>query len=112
MKKLRKATFDPLLNQTFAVRPDDNRTIPVKLASITQRDLNAQFENFTLNFDPLDDASALPDGNYLLENEQLGQAMIFISATPAIGPEPGRFYYEAVFNVYIGDDGNRGQITV
>lgn len=105
MGTLRKATFAPLVHQSFAIRLDDDRSIPLKLTSITTRDLSAQFESFTLNFDPLDGAAALPDGSYLLENEQLGQATIFISPTPDVGPEPGRFYYEAAFNVYIGDDG-------
>lgn len=105
MDPLRKATFAPLLNQTFTVRLGDGRRIPLRLATIDDREMDRHYESFTLNFDPPDGAAALPDGTYLLENDRLGEAMIFLSPTPAPGPAPGRYYYEAVFNVYLGDGG-------
>lgn len=105
MRTFSKADFEPLVDQAFSVRLDGQRTIPLKLASITANEMHRDFESFTLNLDPLDGSAALPDGTYVLHNEQWGEAAIFISATPAAGPEPGRYYYEAVFNIFIGDDG-------
>lgn len=106
MGKLRKANFAPLVNQIFHIHPGDGRTIPVKLASITSHNMSPHYESFTLNFDLCEDQAALPDGSYLLENENFGQAVIFISPTPGGVPDPRVYYYEAVFNVYIGDEGN------
>jgi hypothetical protein len=104
MAKLRKATFAPFVNQIFNLRPPDGRTIPVKLVSITSSHMADQYESFTLNFDTTGDEPALPDGSYLMENEDFGQAVIFISPTPGGVPDPRIYYYEAVFNVYIGDE--------
>ncbi len=102
---LRKATFAPLVNQRFLIRPNEASAIPVILSSITTQQVNDQYESFTLNFDLIEDSAALPDDSYLMENEQLGQAVIFISPTHAGTPDPRKYYYEAVFNVYIGADG-------
>lgn len=105
MDTLRRATFAPLVGQTFTLRPGDGREIPLRLADIADGNIGRRYESFTLNFDPPDDATALPDGTYLLANEQLGEVAIFISPTPDGGPTPGGYYYEAIFNVYIGSDG-------
>lgn len=105
MQTFSKADFEPLVDQTFSVRVDGQRAVPLRLASITTNKVQHDFEAFTLNLDPLDDSPALPDDTYRLHNEQWGEADIFISATPTAGPKPGCFYYEAVFNIYIGNDG-------
>ena len=103
MSAHRMATFSPFIDQTFVVRLGDERTVPLKLTSITSNESGGQYESFSLNFDPLDaGAAVLPDGSYLMEHERLGKTVIFISPTPDGGPKPGRYYYEAVFNVYIG----------
>ena len=106
MTKLRKESFAPFVNQVFTICLADDRTISIKLSSITTRDANDQYESFILNFDPPEGEPALPDGSYLVENEKFGQAVIFISPTPAGGPDPGKYYYEAVFNVYIDLEGD------
>ena len=104
MAKLRKATFAPCINQIFTIRLNDGRKIPVKLTSITSHNIADQYDSFTLNFDPCEDETALPDGSYVMENENFGPAVIFISPTPAGVPDPRRYYYEAVFNVFIGTE--------
>jgi hypothetical protein len=104
MAKLRKANFSPLVNQIFNIRLNDGRIIPLTLANITTCHISDHYESFTLNFDAPKDETALPDGSYLLENEDFGQAVIFISPTPGGVPDPRIYYYEAVFNVYIGDE--------
>ena len=106
MDKLRKAHFEPFVNQIFHIRLQDGRIIPVKLASITTCHISDRIESFSLNFDPPPGEAALPDGSYLMENENFGQAVIFISPTPAGVPDPRIYYYEAVFNVFI-DAGER-----
>ena len=106
MAKLRKATFMPLVKQTFTIRLNDGRMIPVTLASITTSNISPQYESFTLNFYPPEGEPALPDDSYVLANENLGEAVIFISPTHAGVPDPNKYYYEAVFNVYIGDEDN------
>jgi hypothetical protein len=102
--KLRKESFAPFVNQVFTICLTDDRTISIKLSSITTRDANDQYESFILNFDPSEGELALPDGSYMVENAQFGQAVIFISPTPAGGPDPGKYYYEAIFNAYIGPE--------
>jgi hypothetical protein len=104
MAQLRKGNFEPFVNQIFTIRSPDGRTIPVKLVSITTGQISHRYESFTLNFDPPPDAAALPDDSYVLENEEFGQAVIFISPTPTGLPVPPGYYYEAVFNVYLGDE--------
>jgi hypothetical protein len=104
MTKLRKATFTPFVNQIFHIRLHNDRKIPVKLVSITSNHISHHYESFTLNFDPPENETALPDDSYLLENADFGQAVIFISPTPGGVPDPRKYYYEAVFNVYIGDE--------
>jgi hypothetical protein len=111
MPKLRKAAFVPLVNQIFHIHPGDGRRIPVKLASITSHNMSPLYESFTLNFDPPPGEAALPDDSYLMENETLGQAVIFISPTPGYVPDPRIYYYEAVFNVYIGEEDEAGSRT-
>lgn len=98
--------FEPFINQIFTIRPNEELSIPVKLSSITTRHMNDQYESFTLNFDPPEDAASLPDNSYWIENEDFGKAIIFISATHAGTPDPRKYYYEAVFNVYICTDDN------
>jgi hypothetical protein len=104
MAKLRKTNFEPFIKQIFNIRLPEGRIIPVKLASITTAHISDYYESFSLNFDAPADAAALPDGSYVLENEGFGQAIIFISPTPTGLPHPPRYYYEAVFNVYLGDE--------
>jgi hypothetical protein len=107
MGKLRKTDFLPFINQVFTIRPNDGRMIPVKLASITTCHISDQYECFTLNFDPPDGETALPDGSYIMENDNFGPAVIFISPTPTGEPDPRKYYYEAVFNVFIGPEDKR-----
>ncbi len=115
MATFSKAIFESLVNQVFTLYTGDNRTITLLLESITSSHISDLFESFTLNFEPPANEAPLPDGSYLMENENLGQAVIFISATHAGVPDPQRYYYESVFNVLVEEpslssplDGSKG----
>jgi hypothetical protein len=103
MALLRKAAFEPLVGQKFFVIKPDGHKISVTLTGIEDNQHIKNYESFHLTFEPTENDAPLPDNSYLFENEQLGEELIFISATPTATPDPGSYYYESVFNVYIGD---------
>lgn len=104
MMKLSKAVFEPLVNNTFTLQTRDGQTIALQLTGITSRQMSARYESFALNFDPPQGEAPLPDDSYLMESEGFGPAWIFISATHAGLPDPHRYYYESVFNIFIEEN--------
>jgi hypothetical protein len=102
MTLLRKAAFEPLVGQEFFVTKPDGYKISVTLTGIEENHLMKDYESFHLTFEPAENESPLPDNSYWIENDRFGKALIFISATPTVSPDPGAYYYESVFNVYLG----------
>jgi hypothetical protein len=104
MTRFKKAVFEPLVGQIFFVtRPDGNKTT-LTLTSIEDGHHIEDYESFHLIFEPSENELPLPDNSYLLENEKFGKEPVFISATPTADLDPGSYYYESVFNVYVGDN--------
>lgn len=104
MSQLRKAVFVPLVGKVFFVTKPDGSTTSVELTGIEENDRMKDYESFHLTFKPAEKEPPLPDDSYLFESETFGKERIFISATPTTNPDPESYYYESVFNVYIGDD--------
>lgn len=100
MSILRKAMFEPLIGQTFLLQKEDGSHIPLVLKSIDPLNVMSNYESFCLNFKAPEGEPALPDNSYLIENDQLGRKILFISATPTSDPNPNDYYYESVFNIY------------
>jgi hypothetical protein len=105
MTKFSKAVFEPLVNKNFTLQRKDGQTIKLRLADINTRQMSARYESFILNFDPPQGEAPLPDDSYVMEAEGFGPALIFISATPDGLPDPGSYYYESVFNIFIEENG-------
>ena len=99
MAKFNKSVFEPLVEKTFTVQISEGQAIPLRLASITSRQISPLFESFSLNFDPPQGVPAVPDNSYLMAAEGFGPELIHISATHAGTPDPNVYYYESVFNV-------------
>ena len=102
MAKLRRSTFEPIVGQRFVLHKPNGGTLNLLLESIDNAHPIEGYECFTLNFQAPEEESALPDNSYLVENDHLGQVSIFLSATLKPGPNPADYYYESIFNVYLG----------
>ena len=103
MSEFRKAMFEPLVGQTFFLHTPDGGRIALKLTSIEEFNNIKNYESFCLNFDVPRKEPALPDDSYVVENDQLGEKTLFLSATPTPDPDPNTYYYESNFNVFLKD---------
>ncbi len=107
LDKVTKETFEPFVNQTFALDLDGQGSVPLQLRSVTAHQTHPGYrrevpagatlrqEGFTLTFcGP--HHPALPQRMYSLEHKVMGKLeMMFL--VPVGEDENGR-YYEAVFN--------------
>ncbi|ABK97692.1 DUF6916 family protein [Pelobacter propionicus] len=100
--KFSKTLFESLVGKIFTVHLDGNHVLELRLANISTQQTASRYESFTLNFDPPPGTPALPDDSYLMAAEGFGPELIHISATHAGTPDPNVYYYEAVFNVFLG----------
>jgi hypothetical protein len=99
-----KTLFEPLVNKTFTMHIDAGQSIELRLANISSQQISPNYESFTLNFDPPAGAPAMPDNSYMMETKGFGPTMIHLSVTHAGMPDPAAYYYEAVFNVFMGQN--------
>lgn len=97
-----KQLFEPLVGKIFTVQTGHGQSIELHLNNIATLNIAAKYESFVLNFDPPSNKPALPDDSYVMTAEGFGPELIHLSATHAGTPDPMAYYYEAVFNVYIG----------
>jgi hypothetical protein len=89
----RKDAFTPLVNATFRAQTAD-REQGLRLLEIEEGRGSPDYEQFSLIFAPLDDATP-EQGLYRLEHEAVGAFDIFL--VPIAG-DNGDVRYQAVFN--------------
>ncbi|NJD90890.1 MAG: hypothetical protein FIA91_05145 [Geobacter sp.] len=102
MEKFSRAMFEQYVGKNFNLQLGADQSIELRLNNITTQQISRTYDSFTLNFDPPAGAAALPDDSYQMTAEGFGPELIHISATHAGTPDPNVYYYEAVFNVYLG----------
>jgi hypothetical protein len=100
MPTFSKAMFVQLVGQTFLLHKQDGTHIHLKLTRIEELNAMSRYESFCLTFEAPENEPALPDNSYLLENDQLGRKILFLSATLTSDPDPNSYFYESVFNIY------------
>jgi hypothetical protein len=103
MSEFSKSMFEPLVGQSFILHTHDGDRIALKLTRIEEFHHIKNYESFCLNFDVPCKEPALPDDSYVVQNDQLGEKTLFLSATPTPDPDPNTYYYESNFNVFLKD---------
>ena len=86
--------FSKNINTKFQVQLDENTSVDLDLAEVSELKLHPKQEEFAVVFrGPLD--KYLGQGGHLLTHDQMGEFELFIVP---IRQDAQGFYYEAVFN--------------
>jgi len=93
VKKLKKSSFEPHLNQKFEIYPQEGKKVKVELVRITE-DKKGNVESFSVLFRGPKD-NPLAHDTHKVKHPKMGEFNLFLG--PVVTEKTDGVYYQAVF---------------
>ena len=94
IRKMTKEDFEPHLNSTFEVRPDDMESVPMELVEVTDKS-SGSLDSFSLLFKG-GSTAVFRHSTQMVKHPAMGELELFLG--PVHTGKTDAVYYQAIFS--------------